>query len=134
MVYPVIWLSHGSKSDTPKSSKCLVLRVATVRPCSRAVAARRPSMLPNGFPCCCDRAASIAQRLEIVLVTGRRLFLRDHPPNPAVRDQMVENLHHGDTIISFNYDLVIERALRTSVEESVAFGALFRRRLVALGG
>src|SRR5437764_2900380 len=73
---------HGSIKVTPKLSKCRVLRVTIVRPCSRAVAASSPSMLPSGLPCCCAWAVSIPQRLEMDLVTGRRL-LPNHPLRSA---------------------------------------------------
>ncbi len=51
-----------------------------VNPCSKPVAASKPSILPRGLPCWCDFAAKIPQRSEIALVTGKRL-----PPNQPFR-------------------------------------------------
>jgi len=42
--------SHGLKIATPRPSKCLTLRVTTVRSCSRAVAAISPSAVLSGLP------------------------------------------------------------------------------------
>jgi hypothetical protein len=42
--------SLGLKIATPRSSKCLTLRVTTVRSCSRAVAAINPSAVLSGLP------------------------------------------------------------------------------------
>src|ERR1022692_1546788 len=63
-------LSHGLKISIPRPAKSLTLRVVTVRPCSRAVAPIRPSIVASGVPRCCIRADSTAQRSATACVTG----------------------------------------------------------------
>src|SRR5436305_657381 len=63
-------LSQGLKTLIFKPTKSLTLRVATVRSCSRAVAAKRPSMIETGVPRSFAKPASNPHRSAIVSVTG----------------------------------------------------------------
>ena len=56
---------HGSTIVTPRFPKSLTLRVTRARPCSRAVAAMRPSSTLSGCPFSFDCAAINPQRSAI---------------------------------------------------------------------
>lgn len=51
-------------------AKSLTLRVTSVRPCSRAVAAIIPSATPRGWPTACRRPSRTPQRSATACVTG----------------------------------------------------------------
>src|SRR5580704_856621 len=127
----ILQLSQGSRTPTPKYSKCLVLCVTTVSLCSKAVAARRPSILPKGFPCCWDRAVSAPQRLEIALVTGKRLFANHPFRSPSSHCSISRRfLLGGRSSIPFR----ISPKLRTLVNSVSGCASSIRRLTFGLGG
>ena len=75
--------SQGLKMLTPRSRKSLTFRVTRIRPCSKAVAAIRPSMTASGAPLRCARAERTAQRSPIALVTGSKFLPKDSSSSPS---------------------------------------------------
>jgi hypothetical protein len=122
--------SQESKIFTPKPSKCLVLCVATESPCSRAVAARRPSMLAKGFPCCCLMAVNVPQRPAIAFVTGRR-FWANHPlRSPSSQCSIsLRFLLGGRSSIPFR----ISPKVRTLVNSELGCAASIQRFTLGIG-
>lgn len=81
---------------TPSSSKSEMLRVTSVRPCSRAVAAIMPSGAFRGFPDSCRNPSSTPQWSAIAWVTGRMRPWKERTSsegilvsrrNPFIRDR-----------------------------------------------
>ena len=63
--------SHGLRSVTARPAKSFTLRVTSVRPCSRAVAAIWPSGTLSGRPISCRYPSKVPHRSAMDRVTGR---------------------------------------------------------------
>ena len=131
--------ANGSKQETPVRAICRVLRVASVSPCTRAVAARRLSMAGS-----VASAVNHRQWFQPIWTGLTGASTTDHPaPYPVeLAERLIRMFSFaGDTILdpfggTGTTTLAASRVGRHSISVEIddQYFALLRRRLAACAG